>query len=166
MPVATSFHIRAMTPQDWPVVAHIYQEGMATQIATFETELPTYETWDQRHLPLGRAVCEHQNFVIGWVALSPASHREVYRGVAEISIYITHHFAGQGAGTALMRHVIGTSEAAGIWTLQAGIFPENEASLALHRKMGFRTIGFRERVAQRNGQWHNNILLERRSTKI
>lgn len=158
--------IRAMEAKDWPQVAQIYAEGMATGNATFETQMPSYESWDQSHLADCRLVAEADGKLLGWVALSPVSSRCVYGGVAEVSIYIAAAARGQGVGKALLETVIVQSEARGLWSLQAGIFPENLPSRQLHEKMGFRYIGHKEKVGKLNGVWRNNTLYERRSTTI
>jgi phosphinothricin acetyltransferase len=158
--------VDAMRPEDWPQVRDIYAEGVATGHATFETQIPSQETWHSGHLNTCRSVARSGDDILGWAALSPVSGRCVYAGVAEVSIYVRVSARGQGIGTALMRRLIGTSEAEGIWTLQAGIFPENTASLSLHRNFGFRTVGFRERIGAMNGRWRDVMLLERRSRVV
>lgn len=155
--------IDKMTREDWGSVKVIYAEGLATGNATFETEVPTFEAWDKSHLQTCRLVARSEGNVVGWAALSPVSRRHVYRGVAEVSIYIAASARGMGAGKTLLRALIVESENAEIWTLQAGIFPENVASLALHRACGFRELGRRERIGQMNGVWRDVVLLERRS---
>lgn len=154
-----------MTSADWPQVHAIYLEGIATGNATFETEAPEWERWNSSHLVEARLVARDSigGFVMGWAALSPVSDRCVYAGVAEVSIYIGENFRGQNVGTLLMVELIKQSEAAGFWTLQAGILPENQASLALHQKAGFRVVGRRERIGQMKGVWRDTLLLERRS---
>ncbi|MEQ8928182.1 MAG: N-acetyltransferase family protein [Fulvivirga sp.] len=147
----------------YPDVAQIYQQGIDTGIATFETKVPTWVEWDKSHLPYGRLVAVEDNTVLGWAALSPVSSRCVYGGVAEVSIYLAEQARGKGIGKKLLNALIATSEENGIWTLQAGVFPMNKASIALHEKCGFRMIGYKERIGQLNGQWIDNILLERRS---
>lgn len=160
------YRIDAMRPEDWPLVRAIYVEGMATGIATFETEAPEWEAWDSAHLACCRMVARTPGGLAGWVALSPASRRVVYRGVAEESIYLAGWARGQGLGKALLTALIVESERAGIWTLQTSIFAVNTASLALHRSCGFREVGRRERIAQRDGIWHDTIIFERRSPNI
>ncbi|MFP2996890.1 N-acetyltransferase family protein [Spongiivirga sp. MCCC 1A20706] len=155
-----------MVKEDWPQVAAIYQEGLDTGIATFETVVPDWETWDKTHLEVCRLVAVNDGLILGWAALSKVSNRQVYRGVAEVSIYIGKSARGRKVGQQLLENLIVKSEEAGFWTLQSGIFPENKASLMLHEKMGFRIIGYRERVAVRNGKWYDNCLLERRSPII
>ena len=155
--------IRPMTAADWPAVAAIYQQGIDTGLATFETQLPSYERWDQGHLPTCRLVITLHNTIVGWAALSPVSSRRVYAGIAEVSLYVDTNYSGKGLGTALLRALIAQSEQEGFWTLQSGILQENTASVRLHEKCGFRIIGYRERIAQdRHGIWHNTLLVERR----
>lgn len=156
--------IRAMTPHDWAAVRAIYEEGILTRNATFETDAPEWERWDRGHLPVCRLVACDGDPVIGFAALSPVSARAVYRGVAEVTIYIASPARGKGIGTMLLRELVSASEAAGIWTLQAGIFPENEASIRLHESAGFRLVGRRERIASLHGRWRDVVLMERRST--
>jgi phosphinothricin acetyltransferase len=154
---------RTLRPQDWPEVVRIYEEGMLTGNATFETQLPSWEAWDAAHLAEHRLVVTLDDDVVGWAALSPYSDRECYRGVAEESIYIAERVRGLGFGRQLLGALIESSESAGIWTLQAGIFPENEASIALHVALGFRVVGVRERLGRLRGAWRDVVLLERRS---
>lgn len=156
------FTIEAMKPSDWDEVRAIYVDGIATRNATFETEPPAWERWDASHLPLGRLVAR-AGAVLGWAALSPVSSRFCYAGVAEASVYVAAAQRGQGIGEALMRAAIELSDENGIWTLQAGIFPENTRSLALVKKCGFREVGRRERLGKLDGVWRNVLLLERRS---
>lgn len=148
---------------DWPAVRAIYAEGIATRNATFETATPEWEAWDRAHLPDCRLVARIDGDVAGWAALSPVSDRCVYGGVAEVSVYVGTDFTGRGVGGALLEALIGASEAEGLWTLQAGVFPENEASISLHRKHGFRQVGIRERLGRLDGEWRDVALLERRS---
>lgn len=155
--------IRTMLPSDWPEVRAIYEAGIASGQATFQTEAPTWEAWDAGHLTCGRLVAERAGGVEGWAALSRTSSRPAYQGVVEVSIYIAAAARGKGLGRALMQAVIDASEAAGIWTLQSSTFPENQASLALQQGAGFRIVGRRERIAQLTGQWRDTLLLERRS---
>ena len=142
----------------------IFEEGVATRRATFETEAPSWEDWDGAHLSL-RLVAEDQGEILGWAALVPYSARECYRGVAESSVYVAERARGCGVGRALMERLVSESEAAGFWTLQAGVFPENEESLALHRRCGFRVVGVRERIGRLDGEWKDVVLLERRSKR-
>lgn len=155
-----------MQPQDWQAVRAIYLEGIATGNATFEQAAPEWETWDSGHLSNARVVARSGSDVLGWAALSPVSSRCVYAGVAEVSIYIAERARGRGIGQKLMDRLIADSEAAGIWTLQAGIFPENAASIALHGRAGFRILGRRERPGQMNGRWRDVVLMERRSSVV
>lgn len=154
-----------MTPQDWPSVATIYAEGIATGYATFETEVPSFESWDKAHIKNCRLVADKEGAILGWAALSPVSSRCVYEGVAELSIYIALKSRGAGIGKSLLNQLITESETAGYWTLQAGIFPENRASIKLHERLGFRFLGKRERIGKTHlGIWKDNLLFERRST--
>jgi L-amino acid N-acyltransferase YncA len=158
--------IHAMTPDDWPAVRAVYEEGIATGDATFETAAPGWAAWDRGHLPDPRLVAGRDGRVVGWAALSPVSDRCAYAGVAEVSVYVAAAAAGQGAGRALLTELVRRAEAAGIWTLQAGVFPENTASLALHHRCGFRTVGVRERLGKLDGSWRDVVLLERRSPLV
>ncbi len=155
-----------MTTEDWTAVAAIYADGIATGDATFETNVPDWLDWDAEHLSACRLVAKEAVTVAGWAALSPVSDRCAYGGVAEVSVYVGAGARGRGIGKALLIELIKSSEAAGIWTLQAGIFPENETSIALHRDAGFRVIGTRERLGEMNGVWRDVMLLERRSKAI
>ena len=157
------FVIDSLRPQDWEFVRAIYLEGIATGQATFENEAPDWERWDAGHLPQCRLVARNGDVVLGWAALSPVSRREVYAGVAEVSVYVAASARGLGVGGALMRALIEASERQGVWTLQSSIFPENHASVALHLKHGFREVGRRERIARHHGVWRDTIVLERRS---
>ena len=157
------FSIRPMAPPDWPGVRAVYLEGIATGNATFETEAPQWDRWDAVHSAACRLVAGNAGAVLGFAALSPVSARRVYAGVAEISVYVAEQARGSGIGGALLRELVRASEAAGFWTLQAGIFPENHASLRLHQKCGFRVLGVRERVGCMAGRWRDVVLLERRS---
>jgi L-amino acid N-acyltransferase YncA len=155
--------ITPMDAGDWKVVQTIYREGIATGNATFETAAPDWDEWDRNHLRTCRLVARSGREVVGWGALSPVSSRCVYGGVAEVSVYVAASYRGQGIGKALLQALIKESERGGIWTLQAGIFPENEASIVLHRRCGFRIVGRRERLGQLRGVWRDVILMERRS---
>ena len=155
-----------MTPQDWEQVSQIYKEGISTGIATFELNVPSYESWDQAHLEKCRLIAEEEESILGWAALSPVSSRCVYGGVGEVSVYIASKSRGKGVGKLLMERLIEESEEAGLWTIQSGIFPENQASVKLHEKVGFRYIGKRERVGKIHGVWKDNLLFEKRSKKI
>lgn len=155
-----------MRPEDWPAVRAIYVQGIATRQATFETEPPAWPDWDRGHLPEPRLVIRQAGEVTGWAALSPVSSRCVYGGVAEVSIYIAEGHRGLGQGKILLQELVRRSEAQGMWTLQAGIFPENKASIGLHLACGFRLVGVRERLGQLDGEWHDVALMERRSQKV
>jgi L-amino acid N-acyltransferase YncA len=155
--------IEKMKVEHWPQVEEIYLEGIKTKIATFETSSPGWDKWNEAHLDICRLVLMQDNKIIGWAALGPYSKRYVYRGVAEVSLYIAPKASGKGSGTLLLKKLIVSSEANGIWTLQAGIFPENTASIIIHKKLGFREVGIRKRLGQMDGVWHDVVLLERRS---
>jgi L-amino acid N-acyltransferase YncA len=161
-----SLIIDSMRPQDWPQACVIYLEGIATGDATFETEAPTWESWHQAHLPFGRLALRDSEIMVGWAALSKVFSRCVYAGVAEVSVYVSSGQRGQGAGHLLLTRLIEASENNGLWTLQAGIFPENLASLALHQKCGFREVGRRAKLGKLHGVWRDVILLERRSLRV
>lgn len=158
--------IRAMVADDWPAVAGVYQEGVDTGNATFETDVPSWEIWDAGHLADARLVAEVDDEIVGWVALSPVSSRKVYEGVAEPSIYVATTAQGKGVGAALMAAVIAASEEAGFWTLQTAIFSENTASIALHERFGFRIVGARERIGLHHHVWRDTVLMERRSAVV
>jgi len=157
-----------MMAAHWPAVRAIYAEGLATGQATFTTEPPTWAEWDASHLPTGRLVAagDGAELLLGWVALSPVSGRCVYGGVAEVSVYVAAAARGQGVGRQLLAALVAASEQNGLWTLQAGIFPENVASVRLHEAAGFRQVGRRERIGQLRGQWRDTLLLERRSAVV
>ncbi|MFN2576516.1 MAG: N-acetyltransferase family protein [Pyrinomonadaceae bacterium] len=155
-----------MPAADWEQVKTIYLEGIATGHATFETGAPSFEEWDQAHLAFGRLVARWGDAIAGWAALSAVSQRCVYGGVAEVSVYVSTLQRGLGIGGNLLQALITESEKNGIWTLQAGIFPENLGSLAVHHDAGFREVGRRERIGKMNGVWRDIILLERRSTTV
>jgi len=157
------FVIEPMTPGDWEQVRSIYEDGIRSGNATFETSAPSWEQWDKAHLPFCRLVARSQGAVVGWAALSPVSARKAYAGVAESSVYVSEQAQGKGVGTALQEGLNRQSEAHGIWTLQGVVFAENTASLALLKKAGFREVGRRERIGQLDGRWRDTILLERRS---
>lgn len=161
-----SLFIRPMTSKDWNTVANIYEDGIATGIATFETNIPTYGAWDNAHLTTCRIVALKNEQIVGWAALSPVSSRCVYGGVAEVSVYISQKHRGLGIGKLLMQQLILESESEGLWTLQSGIFPTNTGSIKLHEAVGFRYIGKRERVGKLHGKWVDNVLYERRSTVV
>jgi phosphinothricin acetyltransferase len=158
--------LRTMMASDWEDVAAIYEEGIATGFATFEINVPKYAVWNEAHMQTCRIIATHNEKIVGWAALSPVSSRCVYGGVAEVSVYIKKDSRGIGVGKLLLESLIKESESAGLWTLQSGIFPENEGSIKLHKKVGFRFIGKRERVGKLNGVWKDNVLFEKRSTTI
>jgi phosphinothricin acetyltransferase len=166
MSTAVTTRIRPMGPADWPDVERIYRDGIQTGEATFETAPPSRAAFDRAHLAEHRVVALLGDEVVGWAALSPTSAREVYAGVAEVSVYVDARARGRGVGSALLGALVESSERHGIWTLQAVMFPENRASLALHRRHGFRKVGRRERIAQRDGRWRDTVLLERRSRVV
>jgi phosphinothricin acetyltransferase len=156
--------VRDLRPDDWTEVAAIYRDGMRDGMATFETEVPSWETWHAAHNL--RVVAEVDERVVGWAALSPASTRWAYRGVAESSVYVARDTQGKGVGRKLMEDLITRSEQVGIWTLQTSIFPENNASLRLHHGVGFRVVGVRRAIGKRDGLWRDTVLMERRSEVI
>ncbi len=159
--------IRAMTSDDWAAVRSIYEEGIATENATFETETPDWENWDAGHLKTCRVVgLDDSSKVVGWAALTPVSSRCVYSGVGEVSVYVAQSARGQGYGRLLLQRLVTNSEDGGIWTLQSGILAENEPSIRLHLTCGFRLVGKRERLGKLNGQWRDVVLMERRSKKV
>jgi L-amino acid N-acyltransferase YncA len=161
-----SYHITRMRPEDWPAVREIYGEGVATGNATFETELPDWEKWDSAHHQDCRLIARKGEQILGWAALSPVSARRVYAGVAEVSVYVAAAARGTGVGKALLRMLIEESERHQVWTLQAGIFPENAASIALHKSCGFREVGVRRRIGKLGDTWRDVIFLERRSASV
>jgi L-amino acid N-acyltransferase YncA len=159
--------IDTMSPNDWPAVRDIYEAGIATGEATFQTGAPPWDVWDAAHLPTCRLVArDHDNSVIGWAGLARVSARPVYAGVAEVSVYVAEGARGRGIGFQLLTALIDASERDGRWTLQASIFPENEASVGLHERCGFRIVGRRERIARQYGRWRDTFLLERRSSVV
>ena len=158
--------LRSMTEKDWPAVAEIYKQGIETGNATFEKEIPTMEKWNSGHLPDCRIVATIDDSVIAWAALTPVSGRCVYAGVAEVSVYVSNKYQGLKIGTQILDKLISESEAGGIWTLQAGIFPENKVSIKLHENLGFRIVGVRKKIGKMDGIWRDTILLERRSKNI
>ena len=162
----TEIAIEPMQPADWRRVKEIYLEGIATGHATFEVGAPSWEQWDAAHLPFARLVARRGKDIAGWAALSPVSQRCVYGGVAEVSVYVSSASRGAGVGQALLCALIESSEKNDIWTLQAGIFPENSASIALHLACGFREVGRRERIGKLKGVWRDTILFERRSKTV
>jgi L-amino acid N-acyltransferase YncA len=164
--IGTAIAIRALRPGDWSEISRIYAEGIATRNATFETEVPSWAAWDAAHLGDQRLVAVENGEVVGWIALAPVSSRCCYAGVAEVSAYVAEQARGQGIGAALLERVIESAEAAGIWTLETGVFPENGPSLALLKRFGFREVGVRERIGQLDGVWRDVVFLERRSEVI
>ena len=158
--------IELMRQGDWEGVRAVYVEGLATGQATFETEAPGWERWDAAHLPFARLVARAGERIEGWAALSPVSARPAYAGVAEVSVYVGREARGRGLGRSLLAALIEESERHGVWTLQASIFPENAASVALHRACGFRVVGTRERVGRLKGRWRDTVLFERRSRVV
>lgn len=155
-----------LTAADWLQVALIYQQGMATGNATFEKQIPSWEEWDRGHRKDCRIVLRRGQDLLGWAALSPVSGRCVYSGVAEVSVYVADRHQGRGFGSLLLAELVRRSEAAGLWTLEAGIFPENVASLHIHEQAGFRTVGIRSRLGRMDGRWRDVVLLERRSNTV
>ncbi len=156
--------VRDLRPEDWPAVAAIYRDGIRDGMASFETEVPPWEAWDAGH-PI-RVVAELDEHVVGWAAVGPVSSRWAYRGVGESSVYVSRDHQGRGFGRSLMLDLIARSERAGTWTIQTSIFPENEASLKLHHRVGFRVVGVRKRIGKRDGLWRDTVLLERRSEVV
>jgi phosphinothricin acetyltransferase len=158
--------LRDLGPDDWPEVARIFEQGIRTGVATFETEVPSWEAWDATHLPEHRFVAERDGLLVGWIALLPVSPRDCYEGVAEVSAYVAEGARGEGVGTALLAAVIESAERGGIWTLETGVFPENEPSLLLLQRFGFRVVGTRERIGRLHGIWRDVVFLERRSEVV
>jgi len=166
-PVATTVQIKPMLPLHWDAVKTIYESGIATGRATFALSAPTsWELWDKDHLRHSRLAAVATHKVAGWVALSPTSARECYKGVCEVSIYIDAENRGKGIGSLLMAALIESSESNGIWSLYSSMFPANRTSIDLHKKFGFREIGYREKIAQLNGTWRDTLLMERRSRVV
>jgi L-amino acid N-acyltransferase YncA len=160
------YKITPMKPEDWPAVREIYRDGIATGHATFETELPAWEKWDVAHRKDCRLLARNTEQIFGWAALSPVSTRKVYSGVAEVSVYVAASARSIGVGRRMLQALIEESERNEIWTLQAGIFPENTASVALHKSCGFRTVGVRQRIGKLGDAWRDVLLLERRSSIV
>jgi L-amino acid N-acyltransferase YncA len=158
--------IRPLLPTDWDAVRRIYVEGIASGDATFETEAPDWDQWNRAHRGDCRLAVSEGNTLLGWAALSPVSTRAAYGGVAEVSVYVAATARGRGLGEALLRALIRVSEESGVWTLQAGIFPENEASVRLHERMEFRRVGVRRRIGRLDGRWRDTLLFERRSETV
>lgn len=154
---------REIKQEDWEVVSKIYKEGIETGNATFQTEIPQWEIWDKEHIKTCRIVAVVNNQIAAWAALTNVSGRCVYAGVAEVSVYVSNEFRGRKIGEQILGKLISESEKEDIWTLQAGIFPENLASIKIHKNQGFREIGYREKIGKMNGTWRNTVLLERRS---
>lgn len=152
--------------QHYPAVKKIYEQGTATGNSTFQTSAPDWKEWDSSHVSNCRIVGIENNEVVGWAALTPVSGRCVYAGVAEVSVYVDENFRGKGYGKTLLDALIQESETNNLWTLQAGIFPENVSSIRIHEALGFRQVGYREKIGQLKGIWRNTVLLERRSTKV
>lgn len=155
--------IEPLTNHSWPEVARIYESGIATKNATFQTEVPDWDSWNSSHRRDCRLIARINGKIVGWAALSNVSNRSVYSGVSEVSIYVDSEFQGQGVGNELLDALVKESEIKGIWTLQAGIFPENIGSIKLHQKHGFRLIGIRERIGKMDTRWRDVAILERRS---
>lgn len=160
------YEIIPMQPADWQAVCEIYRQGIATGNATFETELPEWEKWNSAHRQHCRLIAREEEEILGWAALSPVSARAVYAGVAEVSVYVAAATRGRGVGKSLLKALIEDSEVNGIWTLQAGIFPENIASIALHKSCGFREVGVRRSLGKLGDTWRDVLLLERRSQAV
>jgi L-amino acid N-acyltransferase YncA len=158
--------IDAMKQQDWPAVSKIYGEGIATGNATFEKSIPDWQKWDATHLRTCRLVARSGHEVLGWAALTPVSGRCVYAGVAEVSVYVAQRARGKHIGSKLLRTLVEVSEREGVWTLQAGIFPENVASIELHKRCGFSVVGTRERLGRMDERWRDVTLMERRSKVV
>ena len=156
--------IDVMTPRDWTAVRDIYEAGIAGGDSTFETTAPSWQEWDAGHPSHHRLVARSEDAVVGWAAVTPVSDRCAYAGVVEVSVYVAPAAGGRGVGTALLQALIESTEAAGIWTLEARVFPENVASLRLHERCGFRVVGVQERRGKLDGVWRDVVLLERRST--
>ncbi|MGZ5255312.1 MAG: N-acetyltransferase family protein [Flavitalea sp.] len=164
---AVNYVIQTLVPEHWDAVSSIYEKGIATGNATFQTAAPlSWNEWDKSHLDHSRFIARINDTIVGWVALSPTSSRECYKGVCELSIYVDPDFSGNGIGSSLLDTVIQSSEENGIWTICSSTFPENKASISLQKKFAFREIGYREKIARQNGIWRNTVLLERRSNKV
>jgi len=161
-----SASVAEMSVEDWPTVAEIFEQGIEDGDATFEVAVPSWAEWDASHLRRHRLVARVANEVAGWAALAPVSNRRAYRGVAWDSVYVSREARGRGIGRLLLERLVRDADAAGIWTLQAGIFPENAASIVLHQRCGFRIVGVRERLGRQDGTWRDVVLLERRSQVV
>jgi len=155
-----------MQPTDWEAVKRIYEEGIATGNATFQQQAPDWKEWDSSHLQHSRIIAKENDAIAGWAALTAVSGRCVYAGVAEVSVYVSENARGKGLGKKLLQSLVEESEANNIWTLQAGIFPENISSIKIHEDCGFHILGTREKIGQMNGTWRDTILMERRSKII
>ena len=166
MAVEASVVVADLRPEHWPEVVRIYAEGIATGDATFETEVPSWERWDAAHVREHRFVALRDGEVVGWVAAGAVSDRCVYAGVVEHSVYVAEAARGLGVGRALLEVLIASTEAAGIWTIQSGVFPENSASLRLHERLGFEVVGRRRRIGKLAGVWRDVIAIERRSPVV
>jgi phosphinothricin acetyltransferase len=166
VPAGAAIALEKMTADDWNAVRAIYEEGITTGNATFEQSAPTWEKWDAGHLATCRLVARAGTEVLGWAALSPVSGRCVYAGVAEVSVYVAARARSQKLGSRLLAALVAASENAGVWTLQAGIFPENVPSIELHKRCGFRVVGTRERLGCMNGRWRDVVMMERRSPVV
>jgi phosphinothricin acetyltransferase len=164
--LSSEYQIVSLLPHHWNDISYIYRKGIETGDATFETDIPDWDAWNNSHLPCCRLAIYYNNVIAGWAALSEVSQRCIYQGVAEVSIYIHPDFHGLGLGNALLRQLIKESEQNNIWTLQAGIFPENNASISLHEKNGFRVVGIREKIGKMGDRWRDVVLMERRSRKV
>ncbi len=161
----SGYSIRALTKADWPRIREIYQQGIDGNLATFQTECPSWKVWDAAHIDTCRLVIVTDGLVVGWAALTAVSSRCVYAGVAEVSVYIDANVQGKGVGTQLLTEMVRISENAGLWTLQSGIMKNNAASIRMHEKCGFRVVGYRERIGKdRFGVWRDTVLMEKRST--
>ena len=159
--------LRELTYQDWQQVKEIYEEGIATGNATFQAAAPSWEEWDGGHVQNSRIVAtDDENNILGWAALSPVSGRCVYAGVGEVSVYVSQKARGRGVGKTLLKELILQSEKNGFWTLTAGIFPENEASMQIHKQAGFKVLGVREKIGKMDGRWRDTVMLERRSQVV
>ena len=163
---ASALQVDELTAGDWPAVSAIYAEGIASRNATFETAVPSWDDWERAHMSHDGLVGRVDGEIVGWAALARVSERQCYRGVAEDSVYVRNGHHGRGVGRALLSALVTRAESAGVWTIQAGVFPENLASLKLHVACGFRVVGIRERIGQLDGAWRDVVLLERRSKEI
>jgi phosphinothricin acetyltransferase len=158
--------LRPFKKEGFEAISSIYAEGITTGIATFETKVPDWSTWDKKYIDTCRIVATIEDKIVGFAVLSQASKRKVYEGVAEVSVYVDNMYKSKGVGEKLLNQLISESEASGFWTLQAGIFSENQASINLHKKCGFRIVGVRKKIGKLNGKWYDNHFLERRSKNI